>query len=150
VGLALLAYGVVAVIAQGVLVRRFALSPLTLLRVGLPIAIAGYLLFAFSRAYAPLTVALCLQGLGQGLMLPGITAACSLAVTDDEQGAVAGLSSSAQGLGRALGPLIGPLLYQEVAGEAPYLFSAGTLVLVLAVVIVRPSVARDEASLTPA
>src|SRR5690606_4557473 len=95
VGLALLAYGVVAVIAQGVIVRRFGLSPLTLLRVGLPIAIGGYVLFAFSRGYAPLTVALCLQGLGQGLMLPGITAACSLAVTDDEQGAVAGLSSSA-------------------------------------------------------
>ena len=138
VGIALLGYGIVAVIAQGVLVRRFSFAPITLVRAGLPIAIAGYVVLIFADNFWSLTGALLLQGLGQGLLLPGVTAATSLAVDDDEQGAVAGLNSSAQALGRVLGPLLGPMLYRLVAHEAPYALSGAVLTAVLAVVLVRP------------
>ena len=104
--------------------------------------VRGFVVFIFADDYLGLTVALCLQGLGQGLMLPGVTAACSLAVSDDEQGVVAGLNSSAQGLGRTLGPIVGPVLYQQVAGEAPYIFSAALLGVVGLVVLAAPGIAR--------
>jgi MFS family permease len=154
VGSALVLYGLVAVFTQGVLIRRVRWSPRTLLVVGLPVALAGFVLLVFApdastvgfaSSYGVLTLALCLEGFGQGLALPGITAALSLAVSDDEQGSVAGLNSSSQALGRMLGPITGGLLYQ-VRVEAPYALSALLFLLVLAVFALRPSLAADPAS----
>ncbi|MSP26623.1 MAG: MFS transporter [Myxococcales bacterium] len=129
VGLALVLYGIVAVFAQGLIVRKLRLRPATLVAVGLPLAIAGYALFIFARGFASLSIALALQGFGQGLIVPGMTAAASLAVGDDEQGAIAGLNSAAQGLGRALGPIVGTALY-ELRPEYPYLLGAALLAVV--------------------
>ena len=138
VGGALFAYGIVAVAAQGFIVRRVKWSPMTLVRVGLPIALCGFVLFVFANVYASLTGALVLQGLGQGFVLPGVTSALSLAVGDDDQGSVAGLNSASQGLARTLGPLAGGGLY-ELGRELPYVFAAGLLALVLVVVLARPT-----------
>lgn len=129
VGFALVVYGVVAVFAQGYLVRKYKLPPRLLLRAGVPIALAGFVVFVFARDMPTLTVALVLQGLGQGLALPGATAALSLAVDEDSQGAVAGLNSAAHGLGRLAGPLVGTALY-EVQPEIPYAVAAGMMALV--------------------
>jgi MFS family permease len=138
VGLALMGYGVVAVLTQGFFVRRVSWSPLRLLRGGIPIAVAGFVLFVFADTGWMLVGALLLQGLGQGLALPGVTSALSLGVGDEEQGAVAGLNSSAQGLGRTFGPLVGTGLY-EVQMELPFVFSAITLVGVLILLWVGPA-----------
>jgi MFS family permease len=134
VGIALVCYGTVAVIAQGVLVRRFKWPPLRLLAGGLPCALTGFVGLIFAQHMLGLTVALCLQGFGQGLTLPGVTAALSLGVSEDEQGAVAGLNSSAQALGRLFGPVLGTGLYQ-LRPEYPYGFSAFLLMLVIAVLL---------------
>lgn len=134
VGVALVIYGVVAVIAQGFIVRKYKFPPRTLLRAGVPISIAGFLLFIFATDIVTLTAALVLQGLGHGLALPGVTAALSLAVDDSQQGAVAGLNSSAHGLGRLIGPLLGTALY-EIEPEIPYMMSAGLMALVLVAII---------------
>lgn len=136
VGGALLVYGIVAVLAQGFIVRRVKWRPLTLVRVGLPLALAGFVLFVFAHVYATLTFALVLQGLGHGLILPGVTSALSLAVGDDDQGSVAGMNSSAQGLARTFGPLLGGGLY-EWRQELPYVFSACLLALVLVTLLAR-------------
>ena len=128
VGIALVAYGIVAVFVQGYLVRRSTWTPLRLLWGGLPIAFLGFVIFVFADSFMTLTLALCVQGFGQGLILPAVTAAGSLAVGDEEQGTVAGLNNAAQGLGRMAGPLIGTGLY-EFHAELPYAFSAGLLVL---------------------
>jgi MFS family permease len=128
VGVALVFYGVVAVLVQGFLVRRRAWTPSRLLRLGLPIALAGFVGLIFAHHFVTLTLALALQGFGQGLALPGVSAALSLGVGDDEQGAAAGLSSSAHALGRMLGPVAGTSLYQ-LRPEYPYAFSAALLVV---------------------
>ncbi|MEB2321285.1 MAG: MFS transporter [Sorangiineae bacterium] len=130
VGEALVAYGLVAVFVQGYLIRRFKWPPLVLLKSGIPIALAGFVAFVFAKGFTGLTIALVLQGLGQGLAMPGVTAALSLAVGDDEQGAVAGLNSSSQAFGRMLGPLVGTGLY-ELHPEYPYALSAALLAMVL-------------------
>jgi MFS family permease len=51
-------------------------------------------------------------------------------VGEGEQGLVAGLNSSAQALGRMLGPILGTGLYR-LAPEAPYLLGAILLALTL-------------------
>ncbi len=130
VGEALVVYGLVAVFVQGYVVRRYRIAAPTLLRVGLPIALVGFVLFIFAHGFWVLTTALAVQGLGQGLALPGLTGGLSLAVGDHEQGAVAGLNGSAQALGRLLGPVVGTGLY-ELRPELPYAFSAVTLVLAI-------------------
>lgn len=134
VGAALVCYGVVAVLVQGFIVRRVRWSPLVLLRVGVPIALLGFVGLVLSKDFWSMTLALSIQGFGQGLALPGVSAALSLAVDDDEQGAVAGLSSSSSALGRMLGPLAGAGLYQ-LHPTYPYMFSAGLLGVVLVVLI---------------
>jgi MFS family permease len=128
VSIALVIYGLVAVFVQGFLIRKYKWPALGMIRSGIPIAVAGFLTFVFGGGFSWLALALVLQGIGQGLAAPAVTAALSLAVGEGLQGAVAGLNSSAQGLGRMLGPLVGTWLYQNVSHTSPYVFSAGLLV----------------------
>ncbi|HET9953959.1 MAG TPA: MFS transporter [Polyangiaceae bacterium] len=128
VGFSLVAYGVVAVLVQGVFVRRAKWPPLRLLRLGLPIAAFGLFTFVLARGLPLLLLAMVLQGLGQAMTSPGVTAALSLGVQDEEQGAVAGLNSASQALGRTLGPVLGTALY-EIRPEYPYLFGCALLVV---------------------
>lgn len=130
VGSALVIYGLLAVFVQGFLVRRVRWSPLRLLRVGAPIAVLGLLTLATAQGRWMLVIGMALQGVGQAFALPGVTAALSLGVRDDEQGAVAGLNSSSQALARTVGPLLGTGLY-ELSPRYPYLFGAGLMTLVL-------------------
>ncbi|TBH17563.1 MFS transporter [Thermus thermamylovorans] len=128
VGLALAVYGLVAVFVQGFLVRKLAWPPRTLLLLGLPMAVLGFLVLVLAREFWALVLGLALQGAGAALAGPGVTAALSLAVRENEQGSVAGLNSSAQALGRMLGPVVGTGLYR-LQPEAPFLLGAGLLLL---------------------
>ncbi|WP_038055229.1 MFS transporter [Thermus amyloliquefaciens] len=130
VGLALVLYGLVAVFIQGFLVRRLSWPPKTLLLLGLPLGILGFAILVMAQSFWGLALGLALQGAGAALAGPGVTAALSLAVGEGEQGLVAGLNSSAQALGRMLGPILGTGLYR-MAPEAPYLLGGGLLLLAL-------------------
>jgi MFS family permease len=88
------------------------------------------LILVQAKSFFALTLGLALQGAGAALAGPGVTAALSLAVGEGEQGLVAGLNSSAQALGRMLGPILGTGLYR-LAPEAPYLLGAILLALTL-------------------
>lgn len=118
-GLALVAYGVIAVAVQGGLARRVKVSPSVLLLAGMPFTIAGFVVLMTASGLVGIVCGMALQGFGQGLVLPGVTGAMSLAVDEDEQGIIAGLNSSAQALGRLAGPLLGTRLY-ETAIWLPY------------------------------
>jgi MFS family permease len=130
VGMALGVYGLVAVFTQGFLVRRYKWSPLRLMALGMPVALLGYLLLVFADRFGLLTLALAAQAFGQSLAVPGVTAGMSLGVSEDDQGVVAGLNSSALGFGRMLGPLAGTGLY-EVRAEYPYVLSSVLIVIVM-------------------
>jgi MFS family permease len=148
VGLALVVYGTAAVLVQGVLVRRLKWSPSALLRTGVPIAATGLVLLAFAHAQLLLIGALAVQGVGQALAVPGVTAALSLNVGSEEQGAVAGLNSSAQALGRMLGPIVGTALYQ-LHPEYPYVFSACLLLVVMGALILQRKAPWSTGSASP-
>ncbi|HKO51643.1 MAG TPA: MFS transporter [Polyangiaceae bacterium] len=134
VGMALGVYGLVAVFTQGFLVRRYKWSPLRLMAIGMPVALLGYVSLAFAHQFGVLTLALAAQAFGQSLAVPGVTAAMSLGVSEDDQGVVAGLNSSALGFGRMLGPLAGTGLY-EFRAEYPYILSAALIVIVMLTVV---------------
>ncbi|MEI9941737.1 MAG: MFS transporter [Pseudomonadota bacterium] len=134
VGMALGVYGLVAVFTQGFLVRRYKWSPLRLMAIGMPVALLGYVLLVFAHRFGVLTLALAAQAFGQSLAVPGVTAGMSLGVSEDDQGVVAGLNSSALGFGRMLGPLAGTGLY-EFRAEYPYVLSSALIVIVMLAVI---------------
>lgn len=147
VGLALVVYGLVAVAVQGGVAARWRPTPRRALAVGVPLSVAGFVVLALAPTFPALLGGLTLQAAGQALALPGVTAALSLAVRDDEQGAVAGLTGAAQGLGRLLGPLLGTGLYRW-APRAPYWLGAalGLAAWAGALVALRPDrAARDTA-----
>jgi MFS family permease len=114
----------------------------------MPVALLGYVLLVFAHHFGMLTLALAAQAFGQSLAVPGITAGMSLGVSEDDQGVVAGLNSSALGFGRMLGPLAGTGLY-EFRAEYPYLLSSVLLVIVMLAVAanrgLRQSLLRDPA-----
>jgi len=139
VGIALVIFGLVGVLVQGVWVRTVQWSPRALMGLGLPLLLLGYLGLVFAPSFLWLTTSLVLLGLGT-LAAPGLTAALSLAVSDEEQGAVAGLSSASQALGRMLGPVVGTALY-GFSPAYPYLFSALLIGLALVFFLSRPQLA---------
>jgi MFS family permease len=140
VGVALVIFGLVGVLVQGFWVRKVKWPPRALLALGLPLLLLGYLGLVFAPSFLWLTASLVLLGLGS-MVSSGLAAAQSLAVSDDEQGAVAGLSSAAQALGRMLGPLVGTTLY-GLSPAYPYAFSALLIGLALVFFLSRPQLAR--------
>jgi DHA1 family tetracycline resistance protein-like MFS transporter len=139
VGLALLATGLAAALAQLVMVPNLDWSPPTLMRVGILVKALGFSLLVFADTFDLLMLALVLVGLGFGLAVPGYTAAPTLLVGDDEQGGVAGLISATNGLAFVLGPLLGTTLY-GLRPEYPYVFSVVILAVTLVFVLASPRV----------
>lgn len=130
-GTAMMLSAACSLLAQGVVVQRLSLPPFTLLRLALPLLIVAFTLMAVLDSRLGLTAAMMIQGFGMGLAGPAFMAGASLAVSAEEQGAVAGVAGSCGPLGFTLGPLIGGALYQ-FAPELPYAFAAVMYVVLLA------------------
>jgi MFS family permease len=120
-----------SLIAQGVVVQRLSLPPLSLMRLALPLLIVAFSLMAVLDSQLGLSVAMMIQGFGMGLAGPAFMAGASLAVSPEEQGAVAGVAGSCGPLGFTLGPLIGGLLYQ-LSAPLPYAVAAVVYVVLFA------------------
>ncbi|MGF1545366.1 MAG: MFS transporter [Parvularculaceae bacterium] len=120
-GVALSASAGAALFAQLALVRGFNLRPALLMRAG-PIALAlGHVVIAFSTSLGAFAFGALLGGLGAGLAAPGFVGGASLAVTDDEQGAVSGLANAATASSFVVGP---PVAYALYALAPQFLFAA--------------------------
>ncbi|MEQ8486795.1 MAG: MFS transporter [Pseudomonadales bacterium] len=117
-----------SLIAQAFIVQRLSLPPFKLMRLALPLLVVAFTLMALLESQVGLSLAMMIQGFGMGLAGPAFMAGASLAVTPEEQGAVAGVAGSCGPLGFTLGPLIGGLLYQ-VSAPLPYAVAAVTYVL---------------------
>ena len=147
-GVALFVVGIALALVQGVFVTRFKCSPRTLMRAGMPIMTAGLIGVLLAPSLPFLVAAFAVMGIAGGLLFPGFTSGASLAVTENEQGAVAGLSGAANGAGAVLGPLIGTALYQ-VDITAPYMASAVLFAALTVFVWSHPSVRRAIALRAP-
>jgi len=129
-GIAMTCSAAASLLAQAVIVQRIEIAPFTLLKLAMPLLILAFVIFATTNTQLSLTVAMTILGLGMGLAGPGFMAGASLAVSPEEQGAVAGVAGSCGPLGFTIGPLIGGFMYQ-VYPTLPYAFAAGMYVLLL-------------------
>ncbi len=127
VGGAMMGSAVMALCAQVFIVQRMGLAPGTLMRLGLLAIFVGFVGLALLHRYPLLVACMCVVGFGMGMAMPGFTAAASLSVEPQEQGAVAGLVSACPALGFILGPVLGAALY-HVNQFAPYAFASVMLV----------------------
>jgi MFS family permease len=135
---------IASLFAQFVLVQRFRLSTKFLVHAGIWVALVSNLLVILaimSPNYGLIAFALVLSGLGFGMLRPGFAGASSLAVSPDEQGAMAGLTGGAGAAGFIFAPLIGNALY-GVDPTLPYIL-ATLLMGTLAVYLMRSRRLKD-------
>ena len=132
-GVALMGSAIAALFAQFVLVQRFKLTTRFLIYAGIVVALISNLLMVIAPNYGLIAFALVLSGLGFGMLRPGFSAAASLAVSQDEQGAVAGITGGAGAAGFIFAPLAGNALYSWNM-HYPYWLGMGLMAVLLAFV----------------
>lgn len=110
-GVTLLGAGAGLFLAQAIIVPRSGWRPARLIRLGLWVAAAGFLLLLPDGGFWALFAGVVLTGVGIGMVSPSISAGASLAVGDDEQGSIAGLVGAASALTFVVAPLAATTLY---------------------------------------
>lgn len=144
IGLVLTAGAGATLLAQWGVIPRLNLEPRAMVLWGIGIAAVGCGCIALRGDLHTLAICFALASLGFGFVRPGFTAGASLAVTEAEQGAVAGYVTSANGLAFIAAPSIGILLYQ-VWRPLPYLVCAALMAgLLLFALRAFPAPGRQE------
>jgi len=111
IAIVMMAGAVATLGAQWGLIPRLGLDPRALILWGALIAAAGLVGTMLSRDLYGITIGFAVGSLGFGFTRPGFTAGASLAVPLAEQGAVAGVITSANGISYVLAPALGISLY---------------------------------------
>jgi MFS family permease len=122
VGFSLMFSAAAALLVQLLVIPRLHVRPFVLLRISMPIMMIAFAMMALSQSQNMYMLAMCILGLGMGLAGPGFMAGASVAVSSEEQGAVAGVAGSCGPLGFTVGPLLGTYLY-SIDGALPYWFA---------------------------
>jgi MFS family permease len=110
-GVGFMVLALAGLVSQLIIVQRFRPAPSQMIRGGLGAAVIGFGLLWVGTTFGVYLSGLAFLGLGLGLVRPGNAAASSLAVSADEQGAVAGLLNAVGVTGNIIGPLLGGYLY---------------------------------------
>jgi MFS family permease len=114
--------------AQWGLIPRLSLGPRMLILAGSITAAAGLIGMMFAADLYGITIGFALSSLGFGFTRPGFTAGASLAVPLADQGAVAGVITSANGISFVLAPALGISLY-TLKPALPFLVCAALLIV---------------------
>ena len=118
-GMGFVALAASGLFSQLVLVQRLRPTARTMIQTGVPLMVLAFALLVVGGSFVLHLVALGSLGLGLGLAPPGSAAGASLAVSAEEQGAVAGLLGGLAVLGNVFGPMLGTTLY-TLSPRAPY------------------------------
>ena len=141
VGMAMMSGAAATLLAQWGLIPIFRLGPRGCTIWGMVLAMAGIALLGAAHQLHAITLGYSLAALGFGLFRPGFAAGSSLAVSRDEQGQVAGIVTSVNGIGFILAPVGGVWLYNH----APLLaFAAIELLCLTVIAIALRSLTPDE------
>ena len=128
IGVVLMAGAGATLLAQWGLIPQLSLSPKRLILWGFGLGAAGCIATASAESMYGITVGFALASLGMGMFRPGFTSGASLAVSQREQGQIAGMVTSVNGLAFIAAPAIGVLIY-GVSKPLPFLLTAGLFVL---------------------
>jgi MFS family permease len=130
IAIVLMAGAAASLLAQWGVIPYLGMSPRQLVLWGSLIAAAGAVATGFALSMYGLTLGFALASLGYGLFRPGFTSGASLAVSPEEQNAVAGMVTSVNGVAFIAAPAIGVALYGAWM-PLPFLL-VGLLMLTLA------------------
>ncbi|WP_018757547.1 MFS transporter [Paenibacillus terrigena] len=110
--LALTLTGVAMLITQLILMRKRIFTPLQMIWIGALMTMIGFVILLVTESHWTYYLAFFIFGIGSGLQLPGYMTGASLAVSQEQQGAVAGLTQSVNGVSAIIAPVVSTLLYQ--------------------------------------
>lgn len=136
-GIGFVVLAIASLVAQLVIVQRFKPTARRMLRAGLPLSVAAFLLLAVGHGLPAYLAALLLLGIGLGLIRPGSAAGASLSVDANEQGAVAGLVNGVAVIGNVVGPMVGTTLY-AMTPTGPYVMNALVMAAAWALLYANP------------
>ena len=140
--------GLTIAFVQGGFVRRRAesIGEQRLLLLGLFLLLPGFVTVGLvSTSVAQLYLGLFLLAAGSAMVMPTLSSLVSLYAPEESQGLAQGSFRSMGSLARAVGPLLGGLLYWGVASWAPYHLGALFLLLPLGLAAGLPQPDRGEA-----
>ncbi|MCZ6830353.1 MAG: MFS transporter [Gammaproteobacteria bacterium] len=134
-GAALMVSAVFAFMAQWLIVQKLNFEPEQFVLGGLVSLLMATFFIGSFETFGFLSIGMAFMGTGLGLSMPSISAGASLAVTPEEQGAVAGLVASCPAAGFVIGPVAAGWLYQQDETWAS-IFSATVFVLLLFIMLI--------------
>jgi len=121
--------GFVIAFVQGGIVRR--VSPKygerAVARTGILLVAPGFLLIGSADSASTLYGGLTLMAIGSALVMPCLSALVSRYAPAKDQGLALGSFRSMGSLSRAIGPVIGAVLYWKLGSSAPYIAGAAAL-----------------------
>lgn len=121
--------GIVIALVQGGMVRRMVPKhgERKVALWGMATLIPGYLLTGFANSSLVLYAGLLLLSVGSGLAMPSLSSLVSRYVPADRQGLAQGTLRSLGSLSRALGPVLGGLMYWKFGSSVPYCIGAAVM-----------------------
>ena len=130
------------IIGQLVVIPALKASPRVLMAIGAVVTLVGSALMTVVPNYAGIVSAYILVSFAFGLARSGFTAGASIAVTPEEQGRVAGLTTATAGLGFIIGPVGGLFLYNQAGHLSPYMLGAVLSVIAAAIAWFHPRIKK--------
>jgi MFS family permease len=116
---ALFCMAIWAVLMQAVVIQKLQVKPGIMLRIGPPVFALGMFTLLIADGMFLVCVAFSMFGVSMALGNAGIAGGASLSVEPHEQGAIGGLLSAAPILGMVVGPLLGPVLFDQFGPSVP-------------------------------
>lgn len=138
--------GLLIAFVQGGAVRRMAPKhgERKLALVGVALVLPGFLLTGLSGSVGMLYAGLFFMAVGSAFAMPTLSALASRYAPAEHQGLALGAFRSAGALSRALGPILGGVLFWKLSSTAPYLLATVLLVAPLFLVARLPEPPADE------
>ncbi|RXZ81682.1 MFS transporter [Paenibacillaceae bacterium] len=137
--------GVAMIITQGLQMKKPKWQPKPLILAGSLLLIVSMLIFLFVINLYGFYTAYFLFGVGAGLIMPGFMTGSSLAVSREQQGGVAGLVASVQGISAVIAPILSTTLYQ-LDKHLPFVFIAALILLMAITMLVVKAKPAGEAA----
>lgn len=128
--------GMVLVIVQGGIVRIVSkkFGDHNVIFFGIAGVLVGLILMSTAQSLWLWIVYTMILAAASGFVIPSLTSLISQLSSQDVQGGILGLNQSMASLGRIMGPIIGPTIFQLVGPRSPFLASAGLVLLALAII----------------
>ena len=112
--------------------------------VGIACTVPGFLVIGFAASVPVLFLGLFLIASGSGMAMPSLSALVSRYSPAERQGLALGVFRSLGSLSRAIGPVIGGLLYWKFGNAMPYWVGAAFLLLPIGLALRLPPLPEAE------